>query len=280
MLVRPLALVTGASSGLGLEIARLLARDRHDLLLVARRESELSEIAAELSLAHGIRCETFAADLTDRASRDELGELISGDSHPVDILINNAGFGLHGPFSESDIERELLMIELNVAALTHLAKLVLPRMLATRRGYIMNVGSVAGFVPGPLMAVYYATKAYVVSFSQALSEELEDSGVSVTAFCPGTTITGFQRAAGLSAAGAVRTPALMEATEVARLGYEGMLRGDRIVIPGTKVKLMTELMRHLPRGIVARMVRRVQERRRAAPPDETELTEHRPAPSA
>jgi short-subunit dehydrogenase len=261
----PLALVTGGSSGLGLELARLLAADGHDLLLVARGAAALEEAAAELRAGAPVRCETFVCDLARLDERERLAAHLASLGRPVDVLVNNAGFGLHGDFAATDISSELRMIDVNVAALTHLAKLVLPSMLARRSGRIMNLGSVASFMPGPLMSVYYASKAYVLSFSLALSEETEGSGVTVTVFCPGTVITNFQRTAGLDPAAAARVPTLMDAATTARVGYEAMMRGERLVIPGSKNRRIVALSRFLPRRTLARMVKRVQEARRPKP---------------
>src|SRR5438270_9939425 len=170
-------------------MARLLARDGHDLLLVARDREALERACAELAAAHGVECGSLAADLANRNERDRLAAHLRQLGRAVEVLINNAGFGLHGRFAETDLDVELRMIDVNVAALTHVAKLVLPAMLEHGRGRIMNVASLASFMPGPLMAVYYASKAYVLSFSLALAEEVDGTGVTVTAFCPGTVIT-------------------------------------------------------------------------------------------
>jgi short-subunit dehydrogenase len=257
-----LALVTGATSGLGLELARLLARDRHDLLLVARHADALAAVCAELREAHGIRCDAFACDLAERDDRERLAAHLVADARPIDVLVNNAGVGLHGDFAATSLDAELRMIELNIAALTHLTKLVLPGMLARRTGRIMNLASVASFFPGPLMSVYYASKAYVLSFSLALSEETAGSGVTVTALCPGTVITNFQSTAGLDPAGAAKVPSLMDAATTARAGYEAMRRGERMVVPGRTNKQMVLLTRVLSRPTLSRMVKRVQESRR------------------
>lgn len=258
----PFALVTGGSSGLGLELARLLAAGGHDLLLVARGADALHAAAVELNAGSRIRCDTFACDLSLAEERARLGAHLAARGRPVDVLANNAGFGLHGPFATSDPAADLRMIDVNVAALTHLARLVLPDMLARGSGRILNVASVAAFAPGPLMSVYYASKAYVLSFSLALSEETAGTGVTVTAFCPGTVITNFQRTAGLDPAAAARVPSLMDAASTARAGYDALMRGDRLVVPGAKNRYFVALTRLLPRTALARMVHRVQRARR------------------
>src|SRR5260221_5498300 len=187
---RSTALVTGASSGIGLDLARLLAGSEHDLVLVARGGTALQRIGDELAGRHRVRATVFPADLSDDASPAALVRELERQGIAIDVLINNAGSGTHGPFPGADLEGQLRMLRLNVTALTHLTGLLLPRMLARGNGRIMNVASTAAFQAGPLMAVYYATKAYVLHFSEALSIELLGSGVTVTALCPGPTTTG------------------------------------------------------------------------------------------
>ncbi|HEY5283233.1 MAG TPA: SDR family oxidoreductase, partial [Polyangia bacterium] len=172
------ALVTGASAGIGRELARIAAQDGHDLVLVARRRDRLEELSAELTAAHGVQVTVIAADLADRAVPAQIAERLRGAGTQVDFLINNAGFGTCGPFAESLVEREVEMIDVNIVALMQLTRLFLPEMVARKRGRILNIASVAGFVPGPYMATYYASKAFVLSFTEALSEELRGSGVT------------------------------------------------------------------------------------------------------
>src|SRR5580765_8141121 len=194
---RVLAVVTGASSGIGLALSRLLARDGHDLVIVAQHAERLAEVARELTAQCGVRVVEIAADLSEWAAPLEItGELKRHGLTP-DVLVNNAGFGLRGMFAELDLGEQLRMVHVNVSALTHLTGLLLPDMIARGRGRVLNVASTAAFQPGPLMAVYYATKAYVLSFSQALAEELRNSGVTVTALCPGATATDFADTAGV-----------------------------------------------------------------------------------
>jgi short-subunit dehydrogenase len=258
---RALALVTGASSGIGLELARLFARDGYDLLLVARGRERLEEAARELARA-GVDVTVHPADLADPGAIALLAETVAARGLSPEVLVNNAGLGVYGPFAETALERELGVIRVNVEAATALAKLFLPGMLARRRGGILNVASTAAFQPGPLMAVYYATKAYLLSFSEAIADELRGTGVTVTALCPGPTRTNFQKQAGMERSRLIRTPLVMDVREVARIGYEGFRRGRRVVIPGVSNRLVVGLERFFPRTLVTSMTRKVQESRR------------------
>ncbi len=254
------ALITGASSGIGLELARLFARDGHGVVLVARREDRLKELAAELTHRHDVRASVIVADLADPSAPPEVARPVAAAGLEVQFLVNNAGFGLAGEFARTDVTAELQMIQVNVVALTHLTKLFLPGMVGARQGAILNVASTAGFAPGPLMAVYYATKAYVISFSAAIAEELRNSGVTVTALCPGATRTEFQERAGLDLeARAFRGPWVADAASVARVGYQGMLRGKRLLVPGVFNKMMVAAARVASPVLLAKAVRRVQE---------------------
>ena len=179
----------------------------------------------------------------------------------IDTLVNNAGVGLWGLFGRQETGQVLAMLQLNITSLTHLTRLVLPGMVHRRKGRILNVGSAAGFAPGPLMAVYYGTKAYVLHFSEAIANELEGTGVTVTALCPGNVPTGFQETAGLVPGSSRPLPGTLSAAAVARIGYRGMMHGKRVVIPGIPVKLMIQGLRFAPRWLVLRVVRRFQERR-------------------
>ena len=194
---RNTALITGASSGIGLELANLFARDGNDLVLVARSEGKLRQIASRLEGEFGIATRVLAADLAKPHAAQELVMTLNVHKVTIDALVNNAGFGLAGPFVATDLDKELEMIQVNIVALTELTKLLLPGMVTRRSGRILNLASTAAFQPGPLMAVYYATKAYVLSFSEAIADELRDSGVTVTALCPGPTDTGFAAVASL-----------------------------------------------------------------------------------
>src|SRR2546428_5424528 len=189
------ALITGASGGIGYELALLFAKDGFDCILVARSQDKLEELAARLESEFRVRTLVLPKDLSKPSAVDEIHEEVTAASMPVDVLVNNAGFPVFGLFRESDLEAELEMLQVNVVALTALTKLLLKPMLARRDGRILNLGSTAAFAPGPLMTVYYASKAYVLSFSEALANELEGTGVSVTCLCPGATRTGFQKRA-------------------------------------------------------------------------------------
>jgi hypothetical protein len=257
------ALVTGASSGIGREFAKLLAREGHDLVLVARRREALEELARELAVKHGVAARVIAKDLTAPDSTAEIFDELERERLSVDILVNNAGLGLHGRFWETDLDRQLAVIQVNVVALTALTGLFLPGMVARGRGRIVNVASTAAFQPGPYMAVYYATKAHVLSFSEALAEELRDTGVTVTALCPGPTATGFQEVAGLEDTLLFRGPLVMDAATGARIGWAGAKRGRRIVIPGLANRLLKETVRFSPRRLVTAAAGRMQKKRRA-----------------
>jgi len=255
------ALVTGASGGIGLELARLCAKDGRDVILVARSGDKLMEIAKYLSGMYGIRVEPVVADLTDPDAPRAIMEEASQLGLEVEMLINNAGFGDWGLFGRADLERQLDMVQVNVAALTELTRLALPGMIRRRAGRILNVASTAGFAPGPLMAVYYASKAYVISFSEAIASELKGTGITVTALCPGPTRTGFAARAGTAETNLFQGPNVMEAAPVAEAGYRGMLRGRTIVIPGFSNQLLIQSIRISPRWAVRAITRWFQEGR-------------------
>jgi uncharacterized protein len=253
------ALVTGASGGIGLELVRLFARDGYHVAMVARNGDKLREIGRELELRTGATTSVIPVDLAEPGAPPEILRRLDGEGVHVDVLVNNAGFGSYGLFAEGDTLDALGMIHVNVTALTHLTRLFLPGMLRRKRGAILNVASTAAFQPGPLMAVYYATKAYVLSFSEALANELEGSGVSVTCLCPGPTRTGFQAAAKMGRSKLLKGRKVMDAATVARLGYEGLAKGRTIVIPGLRNRLLAQSVRFTPRKTVTGIVRRMQE---------------------
>jgi short-subunit dehydrogenase len=250
------ALVTGASSGIGLELARLLAANHYNLILVARSADKLGELAADLRRAHKINAVAVPIDLADPAAAEELFHVLNEQRIFVDVLVNNAGFGTHGPFAQSDPAIELQMLQVNIMALTHLTRLFLPNMIANGRGRILNVASTAAFQPGPFMAGYYASKAFVLSFSEAIAAELKGSGVTVTALCPGPTNTGFQERAGVA-----ETPLFkantMTSQEVARIGFEAMMKGKPLAIAGLKNRLLAFSTRLAPRGLVTSIARKL-----------------------
>jgi short-subunit dehydrogenase len=248
------ALITGASSGIGLELARLCAKDGYSLFLVARREAELREIAGQLSRDHRVEAFVIPADLSDPAAPESVLDGLRGTV--PEMLINNAGFGLRGPFVETDWDTEARMIQVNIASLARLTKLVLPGMMARGSGRVLNVASTAAFVPGPFMAVYYASKAFVLSFSHAIASETEGTGVTVTVLCPGPTRTGFTESAGMEASNLFRGPT-MNAAEVAGEGYRAMLAGKAEIIAGSRNRRLIFSTRFAPRTLLARMTRRL-----------------------
>ncbi|TVQ37983.1 MAG: SDR family oxidoreductase [Spirochaetaceae bacterium] len=258
---RPTVLITGASSGIGYELARVFAREGYDLILVARRAQQLTELAERLRRI-GALVWVQPCDLTDRSAVRGLYRSVQEIGRPIDVLVNNAGVGDYGSFVSAGVDRVLTMIELNAAALTHLTRLVLPGMFERGAGRVLNVASVAAFQPGPLMAVYYASKAYVLSFSEALAEELAPSGVVVTALCPGPTKSGFQQEAGLHQVPMLNRPGMPTAATVAEFGYRALMRGRRVAVHGALFRLSLFVSRFLPRRLVAATVRRLQERRR------------------
>jgi len=256
------ALITGASSGIGHELCKLFAADKFDLVIVSRDKMKLDEIAEQLGEQHGIKITPVAKDLSVADSADELFGELERMSIKIDILVNNAGFGLYGPFDKASYKTIVEMMQLNMVSLTKLTRLILPGMILRGSGRILNVASTAAFQPGPLMAVYYATKAYVLSFSEALADELSESNITVTALCPGPTFTGFLKRAGVENSPLFRKWNLMSSEKVALAGYRGLLKGKTIVIPGIRNKLLALVIKLLPRKQVVKIVRRIQETRR------------------
>ena len=256
---RPVALITGASGGIGADLAELFARDGFDLVLVARSRDKLDDVGARLAAAHGIRSVSIEADLGEEGAAARIADETAAAGLDVDALVNNAGFGLYGAFAETDLAREREMIAVNVTALTELTKLFLPGMLARNRGWIMNVGSTASFQPGPLMAVYYATKAYVLSFSAALHRELAGTGVNVSALCPGPTATGFVDAAGMHKSKLFKRAVVMSSMDVAKLGYAALMRNRAVMVTGWMNRMTVTASKFSPRGIVTWVVMKMQE---------------------
>ncbi|HXU69297.1 MAG TPA: SDR family oxidoreductase [Polyangia bacterium] len=257
---RKTALVTGASSGIGLDLAKQFASEGYDVALVARSEGKLKEVAAAIERDHKVRAHVVTADLAKAGAADALVAALEARGIDVDVLVNNAGYASYGAFEKTDLADELNMIQVNVVALTHLTKLFVRKMVAKKSGRVLNVASTAAFQPGPLMAVYYATKAYVLSFSEALANELGGTGVTVTALCPGPTATGFQARAQMEESKLVRGKAIMTSETVARAGYTGLMKGKTVVIPGVSNKMMAQAVRFLPRNTVTKLVRNAQER--------------------
>jgi short-subunit dehydrogenase len=253
--MKPVTLVTGASSGIGAELARIFAAHGHDLVLVARREAELSALADEIAAAGRPRPVVLSLDLGRRDAVPRIAAELQSRDLEVANVINNAGFGLAGPAAAVDRDDELAMIDVNVRALTELS-VAFVDSLARHRGGVLNVASVAGFLPGPGMAVYYATKAYVVSFSEALHAELKPRGVRVTALCPGPVATGFQQRAGIRPGGLGESGILtLSARRVAEIGYRGFVRGERVVIAGIGNKVVVFLVRLVPNALLLPIVR-------------------------
>jgi len=244
------ALVTGASRGIGLELARLLAADGHDLVLVSRSSEELERARERLIEQHGVSVRCFPKDLSRPGEALDLWREVEGVGLVVDILVNNAGSGLYGPLAQQDGDALSAMLELNVVALTTLTRLALPGMLKRRRGRILNVGSVTGYQPGgPRMAAYYASKAYVLSFSKGVSREIAGTGVTVTVLCPPTTRTAFEERSGANRSVLYSRLPNASPEAVARAGYRGMKRGARVVLPGLSTKILAFAGEFPPRRI-------------------------------
>lgn len=254
------ALVTGASSGIGLELCRKLAHDGFALLLVARDEARLKVVQKELETDYSITVEIFPVDLSQPKASIEIEKFVSIHDWQIEALINNAGFGDFGFFHESRPEKIASMIQVNVVALTELTRAFLPQMVQQKKGHILNLASTAAFQPGPLMAVYYATKAYVLSFTEAIANEVKDKGVIVTALCPGPTESGFQKRAEMEDSKLVRGKKMMTPKQVADLGYKAWMQGRTVEIPGVKNKLMAFSTRATPRKFLPALVRALQER--------------------
>jgi uncharacterized protein len=252
-------LITGASGGIGYELAKLFARDHHNLVLVARSADKLAQIATELQ-AHGITVKTIALDLAASPAPKFLFDQLQREGVAVDILINNAGFGVFGEFAQMPEEEILGQIQLNITALTALTRLFLPAMVQRRSGRIMNVASTAAFQPGPLMAVYYATKAYVLSFSEAIANELHHSGVTVTCFCPGATHTDFAKRAGMENSRLFKQLGAMTAKKVALDGYRAVMEGRTLAISGLHNWVVAQSSRFVPRKMVTAVSRWVAEK--------------------
>jgi uncharacterized protein len=252
------ALITGASSGIGLEFARNIAADKNNVVLVARNEAKLQELATELKTTHNITVKVIAADLSKMDEVQKVYDICKAENITIDYLVNNAGFGDFGFFVESDWNKLEQMIDLNIKSLTKMCRLFIPDMVNRKAGKILNVASTASFQPGPTMAVYYATKSYVLFFSEAIYNELQGTGVSVTCLCPGATESGFQQAAALEESKLVKGKKLPTSKEVAIFGYKAMLQNKMTVIHGLMNTLMATSVRFTPRKFVLWMVRKMQ----------------------
>ncbi len=255
---RPICLITGASSGIGAELAYCAAADGFDLVLVARRMSALADVAQRCEKKHDAKVSIIHSDLGDSTAPRVLAAELRARKLDVHTLINNAGLGASGSIAALPIETQMNMIQVNVTALTEITRRLLPAMLERGSGAVMNVASTAAFLPGPNMAVYYASKAYVLSFTEALAEELRGTGINISALCPGPTATEFGAVSGMSATKLFKQKGMMMSSNtVARAGWEGLLAGDRIVIPGMANKLLNQSLRIGPRALIARVSARM-----------------------
>ena len=252
----PTALITGASSGIGYELTKLFARDGFNLVLVARNSMRLEKIADDLTREFKIGVIVIAKDLSEATAANEIYRELNNKAIEVNILVNNAGLNVYGPFSETDLQRELQMIQVNLVTLTQLTKLFLPAMLERNSGKVLNVASTVSFTPGPGDAVYCASKAYVLSFSEALAEELRGTGVTVTALCPGPTNTEFAERAQMTDA-KIFQGRLSSAAEVAQAGYRALKQGRMTTIVGNANKLLVFSLRLSPRAVIVKVARKL-----------------------
>lgn len=254
------ALITGATVGLGYEFSKLFASDGYDLVLVARNEDKLQQRKNELQKKYDVTVNAIPRDLTDPGAPKEIHNLLQKAGITIYVLVNNAGFTVFGEFARTKLTPQLDMIRLNAMALTELTWLFLDDMRKRREGKILNVSSTAGFQPGPLMAVYYATKAYVLSFSEALAAELKDSGIKVSALCPGPTKTEFQKRGGIGDIWLLKG-GMMSAESVTRIGYRKFMKGKTVIVTGWLNKLAVEAVRFIPRKLVTAIAHALQKRR-------------------
>lgn len=253
------ALVTGASAGIGVDLAECFARDGYDLILTARSESALNEVAQRLASAHGVKTTVIAQDLGAIGGGSALHAAIGARGLAVDVLVNNAGYGHAGALTSSDLPTQLGMIDLNVRALVELTYLCWDKMLADKRGGVLNVASTAAFQPGPLMANYYASKAYVLSFSEALWEEARGTGVHVSCLCPGPTVSKFRERAGTGKTRLAKNAgAAMASAPVARMGYEAWKRNQPVKVTGARNAFQAGMVKYIPRKTLLGIVRNLQ----------------------
>jgi short-subunit dehydrogenase len=253
-------LITGASSGIGLEFAKVFAREGHNLVLIARSEETLTALKSKLEEEYGIEVKIIVQDLKYYNAPTLIYDETKRSRINVNILINNAGFGTHGKFIDTNLETELEMIQVNITALTHLTKLFLQDMIANNNGRILNVASTAAFQPGPLMSVYYATKAYVLSFSEALAEELKETKIRVTTLCPGPTETNFSKNANIQDTKLFGNK-IPTGKEVAEYGYTALVNEKRVAIHGFKNKMLVQSSKFIPRKTVTKIVKKMQEKK-------------------
>jgi short-subunit dehydrogenase len=249
--MRTTALITGATSGIGYELSRILAEKGYDLVLVARNEESLNHISEEFRTRHGIRARAIPMDLAGPSAPEELHQRLSAEGIQIDVLVNSAGIAVHGKFSESSAEHQRNLIQLNIAAPTQPCRLFGADMARRGSGRILNVSSTAAFQAGPFLSTYYASKAYLLLFSEALHQEFKKEGVTVTALCPGPTRTEFFRRNDISRTGLDRSPLMMAADRVAEAGFSAMMAGKPLAIPGVMNKLLVFLVRLSPRRVAA-----------------------------
>ncbi len=255
-------LITGASSGIGFELAKVFAKHGHHLILTARSEDKLLELQKQVMTDFQIKAQVIVEDLSKPLGAQNLFNEVNERELSVEILVNNAGFGSHGLFQDSDLKRQKEMIQLNITTLMELTHLFLPAMLKSRSGKIMNLASTASFVPGPFMSVYYASKAFVLSFSEGLSEELRGSGVSVTAVCPGITDSGFQTVANIQNVPILKSAPSASSHQVATFAYKAMMRNQPVAIEGLMNRAMNFMIRLTPRFAVRQAIMNLQKSRK------------------
>lgn len=255
------ALITGASGGIGLELARVFAKNHINLVITARSKQELEILKSELENDYGISVKVITANLSEYENAEDIYNVLKNENIAVEYLVNNAGFGDYGKFHESDRAKQEAMINLNITALTSLTHLFLKDMILRKSGRILNVASTAAFQPGPLMSVYYATKAFVLHFSEAIANELQGTGITVTALCPGPTESGFADAADLGNSQLFKNRKLPTSREVAEYGFKAMMAGKTVAIHGMKNKILQQAGRIAPRKMITAVVRKLQEMR-------------------
>ena len=253
------AIVTGASCGIGLELAKILAKDGKNIVVIARSRDQLEDLKREIENKHGTKVKVLAKDLSDPKAPPEIFSELEKEKIYIDVLVNNAGFGVYGMFLETDLREELDMIQVNAASLIHLTKLFLKGMVEDKSGYILNAASLCAFFPTPMEAVYCSTKAFVLHFSEALANELQGTGVSVTCLCVGLARTEFQKRAHMENCKAAKRK-MMDAATVAEAGYKALKRGKLIEIPGLVYKFAPWFARFAPRNVVTKVVRSQHER--------------------
>lgn len=255
-------LITGASSGIGYEFAKIFARENYNLILTARSEEKLDKLRNEILSMNKVSIVTIGKDLSNPTAAEEIYKEVSEKKLEIDILVNNAGFGTYGKFIDANPEKEIDMINLNIISLVKLTHLFLQDMKKMGKGKILNIASTAAFQPGPLMAVYYATKSFVLHFSEAIDEELLGSGITITTLCPGPTESGFQEAAQITQSKLVKGRKLPTSKEVAEFGYRKLMKGKRVAIHGKLNFIIANLIRFTPRNLVTKVVKFIQNERK------------------